>query len=216
MIPVIGVPVLNRPELLLRLVDSIDYDVEHLVVIDNGQCLAGLPYNAHVKNLHLLRMPTNLGVPTSWNLVIKSTPMVPFWMILNSDAWFARGDLESFARDARRDALTLSNGRPPWCAFTLGDEALRMVGLFDESFHPAYFEDNDYERRCKAAHVDVARSSVAPNHDNSSTLAADDKLRRLNDVTFAANRRYFDYKVQTGDFTEGRWSLTRRRDLSWD
>lgn len=216
MIPVLGVPVLNRPELLLRMLDSIDTEVEHLVVVDNGACLQSLPYLPQVRNAWHLRMPTNLGVPVSWNLIIKSTPFAPYWLIVNSDAWFPAGSLAALAEASSRDTLVLSAGAPPWCAFAVGDEVVRWVGLFDEFIHPAYFEDTDYERRTIAAGLQVVRSGVQVSHDNSSTLKSDERLRRLNDATFRANYDYYRDKDMRGDLTSGTWSLDRRRDLSWD
>jgi hypothetical protein len=35
-------------------------------------------------------------------------------------------------------------------------------------------------------------------------------------VTFFENQRYLQRKVEAGDFTEGHWSVDRRRDQSWD
>jgi GT2 family glycosyltransferase len=34
-----------------------------------------------------------------------------------------------------------------WACAWIGSEVVKDVGLFCEAFHPAYFEDNDYERR---------------------------------------------------------------------
>jgi GT2 family glycosyltransferase len=46
---------------------------------------------------------------------------------------------------------------------------VRDVGLFDEGYYPAYFEDTDYERRLARAGVEPA-SGPAVLHDNASTL----------------------------------------------
>ena len=78
MVPVIVIPVLNRYDLLERCIRTIDYAVEHLIIIDNGgmiekDCLS-LPKNSNIENRYVLDMPSNLGVATSWNLGIKMTP----------------------------------------------------------------------------------------------------------------------------------------------
>ena len=74
MIPVLIVPVLNRPELLHAMLDSIDHPVDKVVVIDNGDVVKSLPYLEHVERAHLVKSPTNLGVPVSWNLGIRMLP----------------------------------------------------------------------------------------------------------------------------------------------
>jgi hypothetical protein len=119
-----------------------------------------------------------------------------------------------FQEISRKDKLVLSNGSPAWCAFSLGWEVVQKVGLFDESFVPAYFEDNDYQRRCEHKNIEVLSSFIPLAHDNSSTLNAG--FRKQNDLSFEANSQYNEYKIKTKDFTEGRWSIKRRRQLSWD
>jgi len=218
MIPVLVVPVLARPELLYRMLESVDYPVGRVLVIDNGgHCSRHILTDIVAKigsRLSLLQMPSNLGVPTSWNLGIKATPFVPWWLVSNFDVVWPAGSLEAMANKADPAALVLSGGSPPWCAFAIGERVVRQVGLFDESFHPAYWEDVDYERRCNHYDVQVVNSGISVHHDNSSTIAAgyQDDINR----TFHPNAAYNAAKKATGDVSEGRWSLDRRRALSWD
>lgn len=218
MIPALIVPVLARPELLYRMLGSLDHPVGQLVVIDNGgQVTPGTVADlaaGWAEDTYVLTLPGNLGVAGSWNLGIKATPFAPWWLVANFDIVWPAGSLEAFARLAPRGILALSGGAPPWCAFALGEDVVRDVGLFDEALHPAYFEDNDYERRCHAANVPILRTSIEVWHDNSSTLAAGYTDR--NRATFAQNDAYYRDKVTAGDYGEGRWTLDRRRRLSWD
>lgn len=216
MIPALVVPVLNRPDLLRRLLASIDCPVADVLIIDNGGVMRGTPAVPSAERVHLLPMPSNLGVPSSWNLGVKALPFAPWWLFVNSDAFFPSGALAAMAAAARRDALVLSAGNPPWCCFALGDQVVNRVGLFDEKIHPAYFEDNDYERRCQHHGVPVVHSSVEVRHDNSSTIGSDPALAHANGRTFMMNAAYYGEKVARDDFTEGRWDLWRRRELSWD
>jgi len=82
--------------------------------------------------------------------------------------------------------------------------------LFDERFHPIYFEDNDYERRIKTAGFEAKFIHAALLHDNSSSLHSQ------NNVTFQRNSELFKTKVQNNDLSEGNWSLKIRRDNRWD
>lgn len=215
MIPVMIVPILNRPELLDRMLDSVDHPVDVLLVIDNGHCLPGnFAHRDWARHAYLLRMPSNLGVATSWNLGIKATPHAPWWLIANFDVTWPRQSLEQFDTEDASQVLRLAYASPPWCAFSIGEEVVRQVGLFDEYLHPGYFEDNDYERRCEAAGVPVVQSGIPVDHANSSTL--DGGYRAANDRTYQANADYYAAKQFRGDLSEGRWSLKRRREQSWD
>lgn len=209
------VPVLNRPDLLHRNLSSIDYPVEHLVIIDNGHVLPlGPQVVENVMRTHVITMPTNLGVAGSWSLGIKALHFAPWWLVVNSDAYWPAGSLRQFAEWARTDALVLSAASPRWAAFALGEQVVQRVGLFDEALHPAYFEDNDYTRRCEAAGVPIVHTGIPVHHDNSSTLAGG--YQRANERSYPANAAYYADKVARGDLSAGEWSLDRRRDLSWD
>lgn len=216
MIPALIVPVLNRPDLLERLLASIHYEVGDLLVIDNGNVVKSLPHIPGVHRSHLIKSPTNLGVPASWNLGIKMLPFATYWMIVNSDAFFPRTSMNRLAAAYRYDALVLSGASPPWACFMIGQQVVSKVGLFDEGIHPAYAEDDDMARRCTYHGFPIVHSGIAVGHDNSSTINSDPELRRKNDRTFGANIEYYRDKVRRGDFSEGRWSLATRRALSWD
>lgn len=219
MIPVLGVPVLANVDMLYRMLESIDEKVGTLVIVDNGRGVVDQDrvrdaIADHCDDVYILRMPSNLGVPGSWNLIIKSTPFAPWWLIANFDIVWPTGALARFAAEARTDALVLSGGYPAWCAFAVGEQVVERVGLFDEGIHPAYFEDNDYARRVEYHELPIVSTDIPVAHYNSSTLAAGYGAR--NTDTFAANADYYGHKVASGDYTEGRWSLRTRRDLSWD
>jgi GT2 family glycosyltransferase len=154
MLPNLTVPVLNRYDLLERMVSSIDYPVKHLLIIDNGASTVmediSIDVPDCVEHTTYLPMPANLGVAGSWNLGIKSFPYADRWFIASNDVQFEPGALERLS-EARRDEITLSGDFPFWQAFCVGYEAVRRLGLFDEAFFPAYFEDNDYRRRADHA-----------------------------------------------------------------
>jgi GT2 family glycosyltransferase len=210
------VPVLTRPEILYRMLGSIDYPIDRLVVIDNGDCVDPdrVRDNPNVTGSHVVKMPANLGVSGSWNLGIKATPFAPYWLIANFDLVWNPGSLEALDLVARTDALVLSGAYPAWSCFLIGEKVVETVGLFDESFHPAYFEDNDYDRRAASYGVEIVRSGIPVRHYNSSTLEAG--YASVNSRTFGANETYYARKIAADDFSEGRWDLTRRRENSWD
>ena len=208
------VPVLNRFDLLCRMIESIDVEAT-VYVINNSGVRQDFEHANPLVEMHWLNMPSNLGVASSWNLGIKMLPFESRWFISSADCWFRPGDL-TLLETAKTDALTLCDKFPYYQTFAVGEDIVKTVGLFDEGLHPIYFEDNDYERRIAKAGLRVDRLPLQLGHDNSSTINSDVKLSMRNEVTFRNNKKYFDMKVETYDYSEGRWQLQIRRVNSWD
>jgi GT2 family glycosyltransferase len=213
------VPVLNRYDLLQRMLDSVDYPVGHLLIIDNGASEVDEDIELNippcVEHTTYLPMPANLGVAASWNLGIKSFPYADRWFFVSNDVQFHSNSLERLC-EARTDAITLSSVFPFWQVFCAGYDAVRRVGLFDEAFFPAYFEDTDLMRRAERAGVPVVKLNVPMVHDNSSTLNSDPHFVHRNSNTFSNNQSHYSNKVANEDFGPGGWSVQRRRANGWE
>jgi GT2 family glycosyltransferase len=212
------VPVLNRYDLLARMLASVDYKIKNLLVIDNGASIMPEPLviepNTNFAKITHLKMPANLGVGGSWNLGIKSFPYAKRWFIASNDIVFEPGALEAMSW-AKADEITLCGDAPHWQAFALGDQAVKKIGLFDEcGFFPAYFEDNDYLRRAEKQEVNVRMIDINVRHENSSTIKSG--FMEKNAKTFAANQAYHHSKIANNDFSSGSWSLQRRRENGWE
>lgn len=218
MIPNIIIPVLNRYDLLQRCLNSIDYPVGHLLIIDNGASEVEEPIDLDlpdcIERTTYLPMPSNLGVSASWNLGIKLFPMDNRWTILSNDMWFEPGELEKLAQ-AKPSDLTIIEEFPHFHAFVIGEEVVQRIGLADEGLYPAYFEDNDLLRRCDHHRVPVIRLDIKTGHDNSSTIKADSRYRFRNSVTFKNNAQYYDIKCRLQDYSQGSWRLDTRRENTW-
>jgi len=208
------VPVLNRYDLLQRMIDSIDYPIEHLLLIDNGGQLTEVIENPLVNKTTILNMPSNLGVAVSWNLGIKSFAEQDVFFFSSADTQYKPGALEALAQ-ANKNRITLAQDFPCWHTFAIGSKIVELIGLFDESLYPIYFEDNDYMRRADQAGLVTQYIDIKTQHDNSSTINSDAELKKRNSTTFLSNRTYFENKKHNEDFTEGRWNITRRRANSW-
>ena len=214
MIPVLGFATYSQFDLANRLLDSIDYPVENLVIVDNSGLKTWEPKQPEqVKNLWLIRVPFGLGLVGAWNLIIKSTPYAPYWVLVNDDAWFEAGALEIIARDVDPNAMNFVDIIPEWSCVVFGEGAIAKAGLYDERFYPLYFDDNDLQRRMEKAGVKVHKIQAGVNHQNSSSLEG---KRKENDRTYDANRRLMDKKVIENDFSAGYWDLTIRRANRWD
>ncbi len=160
-IPVIGVPIVNGFNWLLRLVNSIDYPVDNLLIINNNgkgelsDDLNNLNNMNHpfIGKIHILNMPSNIGVASSWNLIIKTFLMKPYWVICNHDIAFSPGLLSELHQKAKDDSVDLIHGSGgdfgdgSYDFFLIKDSTIQTIGLFDENCYPAYCEDIDYIMR---------------------------------------------------------------------
>lgn len=211
MIPVVGFATVSRFDLADRLLSSIDYPVEHLVIVDNSGKASWNPIKPdYVVNMWVLRIPYGLGLVGAWNLIVKSTPYAPYWVLINDDAWFKPGSLARIEQEVDPEALNFIGITPEWSAPVFGEGMIRKVGLYDERFYPLYFDDNDLERRCVAADVPIKRHSIPIGHDNSSSLDP-----KNNDRTFIANSKLFVKKSEEND-NSWTWDLDIRRANRWD
>lgn len=184
-IPALIVPVLNRPDLLMALLRSVDHPIEQLVVIDNGGLIPA--------EIEAIRLPHNIGVSAAWNLGMKVTPTAPWWLIANSDLTFGPGDL------ARLDATVDEDSDTHYfmlgmSAFALTKHTLDRVGWFDENFHPAYDEDLDWDRRARLVDCERVEVGFTGEHVGSATIRSDPELRTRNGTTHAANDAYYARK----------------------
>ena len=218
MIPNLIVPVLNRYDLLQRMLQSLDYPIKHLLIIDNGASKVEQDTSVNVpdcvEHTTYLPMPSNLGVAASWNLGIKLFPMDDRWTFASNDMWFHPAQLETLSW-ASPDEITLMAPFPHWHAFTVGQTVVKKLGLFDEALYPAFYEDNDYQRRAAHHEIPITLLDLNVEHDNSSTIHSDHAYRVANARTFPNNRAYYEDKQSQGDYTEGGWSLARRRSNDW-
>ena len=215
MIPVLGFLTYSRFDLADRLLQSIDHPVEHLVIVDNSGKREYQPVKPDlVKNLWFIQLPHGLGYSGGLNLIVKTTPFAPYWLLVNDDTVFQPGALQKIADQVDTEAINFLSIMPKWSGFVLGEGAVLKAGLFDERFHPIYFEDNDYERRLIAAGVKAKFINAELGHDNSSTLNSG--FHSQNDKTYYANQRLYQSKVDANDLTAGEWDLGIRRVNAWE
>lgn len=204
MIPLLGVPVLNREDLAARMIASVDHPVEELLVVinaptDKRAIMAQVILEAAQPNKNIGRtvfsFPSfNLGCGGSWNHIIKHRPAGPWWLIVNADIEFGAGDLQRLAGRMEKYEGPLLATLFEFGAFGINAGCVDTVGWFDENLHPMYFEDNDYKRRMKFASVPYLEVSGTTRHDTSSTIRSDETFAARNSETFQQNAAYYRQK----------------------
>lgn len=192
-IPVIGVPIVNGVQWLERLIDTIDYPVKDLFIINNSACtittsnisnLINNKKSKYIDRIFLCNLPGNIGCSASWNLIIKSYIMAPYWIISNHDIGFTPGFLQSLVELAEDQETGIVFGKGEeiileettivkgcWDIFLIKDFAVQKYGLFDENFFPAYSEDIDYMFRTMVDPIKMNYSNVPYFHGETTDYA---------------------------------------------
>ena len=196
MIPILIAPVLNRYDLLDRMIASVDHTIDHLFVVDNGRTgwHPWPAYEARVGSVHVIEpASTGMGYGGAINHGITSFPGMRWWMWASNDVVFEQGYLNDVVAEMEdsKEALILTGGFT-WAA--INRAAVERVGLIDEwAFYPIYFDDNDYHYRCILAGVDWREAVGGWRHGDdkgigSVTIRSDPALLERNHQTFEANK----------------------------
>lgn len=200
----IGVPVLNRGDLVTRLVESIDLAAEVLIVVNRigpvdesvAAAVAGLEQRSpgHLR-VEVQRVEGNLGVAGSWNRMMEHFGG-DCW-IVNSDIAFTPGVLaEAMARVAAAPEIVQHHLWATACFYVTADFT-RTLGWFDENFYPAYCEDQEMDLRSvqlgMQGRIRTGLDAERVAHAGSQTLrSAATPLRRFIEEGHACAGRYLE------------------------
>jgi hypothetical protein len=224
-LPLLGVPILNRFDLLERLVESIDFPVHTLAIVDNsgsglaslGESLQHLATRPHpwIGSIRIAQPFSNLGVAASWNQILRSFPEASFALLTNNDVVFTPGLLEqavSRLNPAKPQFMPLLPGAAAFSAFLITAATWDRIGLFSEQFYPAYFEDLDYRDRIRddpaVEWLDVTSFQMAMQTDNpsgSATISSDPLLAKANSRSFQVNRLWYLSRRRLRCAPSGQW-----------
>lgn len=198
MIPVLICPIVSRPDLLRRMLHSVNVPVERLVIVDNTP-----KHDLDIghRDAHYIRPLIGLGYSGGVNAGISQTPDAPWWFIASNDLVFGAGDLINIVtllNDADGPAVVTGSTRDArllrWTYAAVNAAAIEAVGLVDEwNFWPIYFDDVDYERRCKLGGVSWVEYDGKILHgeggwEGSTTIKSNPAHANANSVTFTENR----------------------------
>lgn len=205
MIPVLIAPVVNRVDLLERMLRSVDVEVGRTVIVDmTADGIEYVPQYAD-RGIEVIQPLQSVGYHGAVNLAIGQTPEAPWWLWVSNDIEFGPGDLANvtsmmddigplIVTGSRNDSRML---RDAYAAVNV--ECIDAIGLPDEwTFFPIYYSDDDYERRARLGHVEWREYDGTIGHGEtgvvgSETIRSDPKAANENSRTFPENyRRYID------------------------
>lgn len=170
-IPVMGFGFIDDSmNFISRLMNSIDHCVDRFVIVgskDHEPRFLSHP-RLH-SNLTYLPQPHRLiGVSEGWNLILRSSPSAPWYLVTAYDVEFLPGQLrelsERFWRDSRvsgdggNGGIQTNFAHTKWQnlpggkgfnLFAISREVIEACGYFDENIFPAFWEDRDYQYRMK-------------------------------------------------------------------
>jgi GT2 family glycosyltransferase len=145
----IGIPTLNRFDLLhpALLFYVRDFPYTKIYIIDNGK--QGINDKIKHPNITVIENDTNIGVSASFNMLFEIIYKEhDYAIMLNDDIYLGRKDweIDNLLTNYKKDFYVCML---EWCVFILPKKTHKLIGNFDESFYPAYYEDNDYQYRMK-------------------------------------------------------------------
>lgn len=198
-----AVPTLNQLEWLRdRHLPSLDFSLfSHVVLMVNEIDADKQSIVEQLRAQYPISIATadfNLGVSRSWNIFINSamTSGAEGIVIANDDIEHKRGLSDLVASLASHEFSYLASPRENmFSCFAMRLDVARYVGLFDEEFSPAYFEDNDYHYRLKLAGIEAHAVDGEYFHKGSATLGLFDWARKqMHHHNFRKNAEYYQKK----------------------
>lgn len=179
------------------------------------------------RNMTWIDYRENMGVSRLWNegIVIALQNKAEHIIIINDDMDISLSDFEAAINHSCKtngyvtfcsgfnktlDSYTISHG---YSFFVLNKVAIDTVGFFDQNFWPAYYEDNDYDYRCRLSGLKPEFCETKSTHIGSNSLRVDAKLRSTHNNTFRLNGEYYVRKWGGGPNRETYKSPFNRKDI---
>ena len=218
MVPILSIPVLNRYDLLDENLSLIDFPIKEILIINNG--LEVYEPKRQDLNIRVLNLPSNLGMAGSWNLTIKLYPHEKFWMFSSADTHWLPGSLQKLYEVSSESKMVTTT--ESFSCFSLGENVVRTIGLFDEYFYPYLFEDSDYAERLNIAirnghDLEFLQRAVdiSVPYGAARTIHSDQKILDRSWETYHKNKDYWELKKSQNHKIMGDWNIDVRRSQEW-
>ena len=199
----IGTMVLNGADDLRKQFECIDYPVNRYFIIDNSEGkfpevrktireIQGTKTDI-VKQIVVIENRKNLGFSGSVNQIVKQNTDVPYWIILSCDWHPNPNQLKKLAERVKQPftAMLCDTTQNGYSAMVFTADLIKKVGMMDENFFPAYYEDNDHRYRMKLVGLQWEMFPLSYKHKVSSTLKSRKEFKVKNKTTFQKNFEYY-------------------------
>lgn len=199
----IGTMVLNGADDLRKQFECIDYPVNRYFIIDNSEGkfpevrktireIQGTKTDI-VKQIVVIENRKNLGFSGSVNQIVKQNTDVPYWIILSCDWHPNPNQLKKLAERVEQPftAMLCDTTQNGYSAMVFTADLIKKVGMMDENFFPAYYEDNDHRYRMKLVGLQWEMFPLSYKHKVSSTLKSRKEFKVKNKTTFQKNFEYY-------------------------
>ena len=200
----IGIPVINRGDLLEACVNSIDVPTERVVIVANRwgadyePSVAGAlnrlaeSHPACVGSLEIVETGGNLGDGGSFNRVM--TELGPC-IVASNDAVFLPGALGQANRFIHENADCALLHLYAMCVFAVTRAFFEEAGYFDENFWPWGWCDIDLgyrmqKRECKTRTFAAEGGGIVHDHPTQSIKSAQNDLRKWMQQMAGRNAEY--------------------------
>lgn len=199
---ILGIPSLNRFDLLIQCIESAlagSVPPTAIYVVDNACGVYPDRWDKRYEGRVMVHYaPTNYGVAKSWNLLRGVAWGKRAQLILsNDDITFAPDTIEALLGAATPNTGTVSAiAGQRFSLFWLNPAFYAdPAWTFDERFQMGYFEDNDYAWRLTLAGWPLAVAPTDVRHVGSATIAAmSDAQLTAKHAAYAHNEAYFQKK----------------------
>jgi GT2 family glycosyltransferase len=187
----IGIPTINQFEYLSECLDRI-YEVlpdMDIYIYNNSNINIVTKIRASDK-VKIFGSGYNIGVAAAWNTMLTDMKAngYDYALILNDDIVLSK-DIINIYEYVSNSNTKFSRIINDWSVFLISLDTFGEIGLFDENFFPAYFEDSDYNYRLKLACVEVDFPKILiPEIYRTSCSIRDNPVLNQN---FSVNRQYY-------------------------
>ena len=197
---ILGIPYVNRPDLLRKAVDSVKLFWPDTLVIDNSpqrELNTGRVLPPDIK-IYQPSVPLTFSQTMNLLQILAEEQHCDVFLFMHNDAEAQPGTPEAFLsmiqslmNDKKKKWGVMFTHYDTLAAFNM--EAIRVVGRWDTAL-PWYFSDNDYYRRLRLAGYEPVDSNLAVVHHASSTIKSNESLSLKNSVTFSLYQQYYQTK----------------------
>jgi hypothetical protein len=210
----LGTSAYSCPELLEKCIVSWDKHIDRVVYFDGyyykkifKSLLENNIIESNVNCILEPKIPDHIGVSGSWNRILRFGFEVlnkDYVIMVGSDTVMKPGFLDTVLTDLELKKPDFAVGYN--CCFNcwaMSRKCYDVVGLWDENFFPAYWEDLDYHFRIVNANltmIQVGQDGLLE-HCGSSTIRTCPERDQANSRTFVRNKHYLETKWNGPIFT---------------